>query len=252
MNEPAEDVMDAKQLPIVFLPAMLCDDELYGPQIEGLRDLVKPVVLTVAEPTMADAADAVLRQAPARFVLAGTSYGGNLALEVVAKAPGRVSGLWLMGCLPGPHRDPAAARGRNDRVQRGEFEAVVEELAATITHEGGLHAFDASNSFRRMARRAGPGVFLRQNTSLLGRPDRRPDLAGIACPTVLLWGEKDRLAEIEHGRKMAAGIPGARLVVLEGCGHLPTLEQPDTAVAVAREWLGVIGLRNPGPPSPAH
>jgi pimeloyl-ACP methyl ester carboxylesterase len=111
---------------------------------------------------------------PPRFLLAGTSYGGTLALKVVTKAPGRVSGLWLMGCLPGPHRDLAAARGRNDRVQRGEFEAVVEELAATITHEGGLHAFDASNSFRRMARRAGPGVFLRQNTSLLARPDRRP------------------------------------------------------------------------------
>ena len=89
---------ESPRLTMVFLPAMLCDEELYRPQIEGLRDLVKPVALTVAEPTMAEAASAVLRQAPPRFLLAGTSYGGSLALEVVAKAPSRVLGLWLMGC----------------------------------------------------------------------------------------------------------------------------------------------------------
>jgi pimeloyl-ACP methyl ester carboxylesterase len=72
---------------------MLWDDELYHPQIEGLRDLVEPVAPTVAAPTMAEAATAVLRQAPPRFLLAGTSYGGSLALEVVARAPSRVVGM---------------------------------------------------------------------------------------------------------------------------------------------------------------
>lgn len=242
-DESAHDVMDDTEehrLPIVLLPAMLCDEELYRRQIEGVRDLVEPVVLTVAEETMAAASDTVLRQAPPRFVLAGTSYGGNLALDVVVLAPSRVLGLWLMGCNPGPHRATEAARLRNERVRRGEFEAVVEELAATITHEGGPHAGDASSSFRRMARRAGPDVLLRQNTSLLGRADRRPDLAAVACPTLLLWGREDRLAEVEYGRGMAASIREARLVVFENCGHLPTLEQPDATVAVAREWLGAI------------
>jgi len=68
---------ESPRLTMVFLPAMLCDEELYHPQIGGLRDLVKPVGLTVAEPTMAEAANAVLRQAPRRFLLAGTSYGGK-------------------------------------------------------------------------------------------------------------------------------------------------------------------------------
>jgi pimeloyl-ACP methyl ester carboxylesterase len=224
---------------------MLCDDELYRPQIGGLRDLVEPVALTVAEPTMAEAATAVLRQAPPRFLLAGTSYGGSLALEVVARAPSRVVGLWLMGCSPGLHNDPAAARLRNDRVERGEFDTVVEELAATITYEGGPHADDAATSFRRMAKRAGPGTFLRQNTSLLGRSDRMADLARIACPTLLVWGREDRFAAVRHGTTMGALIPRARLVVLDGCGHLPTLEQPEATIALAREWLGVIGVQAP-------
>lgn len=234
---------ESPRLPMVFLPAMLCDDELYRPQIEGLRDLVEPVVLTVAEPTMADAADAVLRQAPPQFLLVGTSYGGNLALEVVVRAPSRVIGLWLMGCSSGPHSDPAAARRRNDRVQQGEFDAVVEDLAAMIVYEGGPHAVDATTRFRRMATRAGPAVFRRQNTSLLSRLDRQADLAHITCPVLLVWGQDDRLAALTLCHEMGARITGARVVVLAGCGHLPTLEQPDATVATVREWLGLIGVK---------
>ena len=77
---------ESGRLPIVLRPAMLCDEELYHPQIQGLRGLVEPVPLTVAESSMAEAAAVVLRQAPPRFLLAGTSYRGNLALEVVATA----------------------------------------------------------------------------------------------------------------------------------------------------------------------
>src|SRR5262245_8336753 len=234
---------DRERPTLVLLPAMLCNDALYRPQIERLRDLVEPMTLTVAETTMAEAAATVLRQAPPHFLLAGTSYGGSLALEVVALAPARVLGLWLMGCNPGPHRDRAAAHRRNDRVQSGEFDGVVEELASTMTCEHGPHALGAANSFRSMARQAGPDVFLSQNTALLNRTDRRADLARIACPTLVVWGREDRLAAPQHGADMAGLIPGARLVVLDRCGHLPTLEQPDVTVALAREWLGLISRR---------
>src|SRR5262245_6192141 len=114
----AEAQGDRERPTLVLLPAMLCSDELYRPQIERLRDLVEPMTLTVAEATMAEAAADVLRRAPPRFLLAGTSYGGSLALEVVALAPARVLGLWLMGCNPGPHGDLAVAR-RRTRGARG-------------------------------------------------------------------------------------------------------------------------------------
>ena len=130
-------------------------------------------------------------------------------------------------------------------MQNGELEAVIEELASTITCEQGSHALGAMNSFRRMARQAGPDVFVRQNTALLGRADRRPDLARIACPTLVVWGREDRLAAPQHGADMGGLIPGARLVVLDRCGHLPTLEQPDATVALARAWLGLMSTQAP-------
>ena len=120
---------------------------------------------------------------------------------------------------------------------------MVEDLAATIAYESGPHAVDATNSFRRMATRAGPTVFLRQNTSLLARPDRRADLAHITCPVLLVWGREDRFAALEHCHEIGARITGARVVVLAGCGHLPTLEQPGATLATVREWLGSFPFR---------
>ena len=77
---------------LVLLPAMLCNDELYRPQIERVRDLVEPMTLTVAKSTMAESAAEILRRAPPKFLVAGTSYGGSLALEVVALARPACSG----------------------------------------------------------------------------------------------------------------------------------------------------------------
>jgi pimeloyl-ACP methyl ester carboxylesterase len=162
-------------------------------------------------------------------------------IRALARAPSRVVGLWLMGCSPGPHGDPTTARLRNDRVQREEFDAVVEELATTIAYEGGPYGAAqraVSGAWRGWRAR----VFLRQNTALLSRLDRRADLARVGCPSLVVWGREDRFASVQHGAEMSALIPGARFVVLDGCGHLPTLERPDATIGLAREWLGRIGV----------
>jgi len=76
--------------PLVLLPALLCDDDLYSLQIIMLADLAEPIVLTAAETDLPKSAQRVLKRAPARFALAGNFAGGNLALEVLAAAPSRV------------------------------------------------------------------------------------------------------------------------------------------------------------------
>ena len=51
-------------------------------------------------------------------------------------------------------------------------------------------------------------------------------LGSITIPTLVVWGEQDRLVPIEEGKGYAAGIPGARLVVIPDCGHAPMIEAP--------------------------
>ena len=225
-------------IPLVLLPALLCDAELYRAQAVALADLAEPLSLLASGSTLAESAQAVLRQAPPRFVLAGTSAGGSLALEIVASAPARVAGLWLMGANPGASADPDGARRLSERVRAGEFAAVVDDLAARAIYANGPRGAEATATFCRMAHRAGAEVFLRDNAALVAREDRWSALGLLAVPALLLWGRHDQFVSVERASVIAARVPAARLVVLEDCGHLPTLEQPDACIHAARGWLG--------------
>ena len=88
-----------------------------------------------------------------------------------------------------------------------------------------------------MAERVGRKAFQRQQRAIRARPDSRAGLAAIACPTLLLCGRQDPLAPPALHEEMAAAIPGAELVVVEDCGHLSPLEQPEAVTAALRHWL---------------
>jgi len=227
---------------LILLPALPCDAGFYAAQIEALSDLVDPRVLVLEEESLAASAAAILAAAPPRFLLAGTAYGGCLALEVAVRAPERVAGLWLMSCHPGAHPSPAKARQLCDRVLAGEFEAVLREWGEVIVAR---QATAARERFLDMARAGGPERFARQYGASATRADHWGDLKSITAPTLVLWGEEDRFVSVGVGRRMALALPNAQFVALPGCRHLPPLEQPEATSAAARHWLAV-ALSGPG------
>ncbi len=91
--------------------------------------------------------------------------------------------------------------------------------------------------FLAMADDVGPDAFVRQQTAIMGRPDSRPMLASIRCPTLVLVGDADELTPPDRSEEMAAAIPGARLVTVPDCGHLSTLERPDIVTAALIAWM---------------
>jgi pimeloyl-ACP methyl ester carboxylesterase len=78
---------------------------------------------------------------------------------------------------------------------------------------------------------------LRQQRAILSRPDSRPSLAAISCPTLVLVGEADEATPPELAHEIAAGIRGSRLIVIPDSGHLSTLEQPAAVTKALVEWL---------------
>jgi pimeloyl-ACP methyl ester carboxylesterase len=90
---------------------------------------------------------------------------------------------------------------------------------------------------RLMADETGAEAFVRQQNAIIGRADSRPDLAAIACPTLVVVGDGDELIAPENSVEIADGIPGARLVTVAECGHLSTLERPAQVTAALAEWL---------------
>ncbi|WP_254073843.1 alpha/beta fold hydrolase [Burkholderia sp. S171] len=214
---------------------MPCDGRLYTDQIDGLKDLVSPSVHVLDRKTFADSADALLASTSGSFVLAGTAYGGCLAMEVLARAPERVRGLWLMNCQPGTHPDPSIVRATSLRIRRGEHENVIAEFA-----HNAIPADDLASraTFVQMARDAGADTFARQSDATLTRSDHWPTLSAASMvPTLLIWGEADHFVPVEVGTRIAQLMPHARFESLQGCGHFPTLERPALCTKIARDWL---------------
>jgi pimeloyl-ACP methyl ester carboxylesterase len=228
-------------LPLVLLPGTLCDARLWAPQLADLSDVAQCGVGDLSgDESIAGLASSVLDSAPPRFALAGLSLGGIVALEVVRQAPERVVKLALLNTTSRPMR-PDQAHVWEERIARaraGQMRAVVdEEILPGWIGAGRGRKCDWWATAEQMARSFSAEVFIRQARANLRRSDSRPILAHLACPTVVIAGRDDALCPVEVHEELAAAIPAARLIVIEQCGHLSTLEQPQAVTAALRDWL---------------
>jgi pimeloyl-ACP methyl ester carboxylesterase len=226
--------------PLLLLPGLASDAELFGPQLEDLAVVADVRVADLAKhDTMAALAADALAQAPwPRFALGGLSMGGYVAYEILRQAPQRVSALALMDTSARPDT-PESTENRRRLMSLAErdFPAVVETLLPKLMTPG--HAADPrlAKVVRDMAQRVGPDAFVRQERAIIGRADSRPDLARIACPTIVMAGADDQLMPREILAEQATGIRGAELVFVDDCGHLSSIEQPAKVNAALRRWL---------------
>ena len=88
-----------------------------------------------------------------------------------------------------------------------------------------------------MVAQTGPEAFVLQLKAIMSRPDSRPFLASIRCPTLVLVGADDAATPVELNKEIADGIAGATLTVVPDSGHLSTLEQPEAVNAALSAWL---------------
>ena len=88
-----------------------------------------------------------------------------------------------------------------------------------------------------MARSIGARGQFNQQTAMLGRPDSHADLERVRVPTLLVCGREDLVTPVRDHEAMAARVPGARLEIIENCGHLSTIEQPEIVNRLLKNWL---------------
>ena len=225
---------------LFLLPGLLCDRALWAPQVAALGDVAE---IAVADFTQADSmavmAETVLRSAPERFALAGLSMGGYVAFEIMRRAPARVQRLALLDTSARPDT-PEQTQARRDLIalaQQGDFKGVTPRLLPRWVHPSRVSDAALVETVTSMTRRVGRDAFLRQQTAIMNRPDSRPGLVDIACPTLVLCGHEDQSTPVDRHREIAADISGARLVIVPECGHLSTLERPEIVNRELRAWL---------------
>jgi pimeloyl-ACP methyl ester carboxylesterase len=225
---------------IVLLPGLLCDASVWETQRAALESITRVVVADFsAQDSIAAMAQSALDLATGPLIVIGHSMGGRVALEMWRLAPERIVKLALLDTGIHPQQS-----GEILKRQRMIDLAYNEGMAALAdvwlppmvdprrSQDGALLA-----PMREMVLRATPDQHARQIKALLDRPDARPVLATITCPTLVLVGRQDQWSPLKQHEEMAGLIAGARLVVIEDSGHMTTVEQPEATARALKEWV---------------
>lgn len=218
---------------VFLLPGLLCDETIWADQRAALGQVVIPDFRQLN--SIEAMARIVLDAAPRRFAVAGHSMGGRVALEVYRMAPERVERLALLDTGVHP-------RGATEDAKRGELVdlARTQGMAAMAARwlPPMLHPDHSAllGPLTEMVLRSTPETFANQQRALLSRPDARAVLGGIRCPTLVLCGRQDIWSPVAQHEEIAASIPNASLVIVEDCGHMSPVEQPEAVTNALRDW----------------
>ena len=234
-----------KKPSLILVPGLLCDATIWTPQVAALSGIAN---IRIADLPQSDSlgamAEAIIATAPQRFAIAGHSMGGRIALEVLRRVPERIERLALMDTgyepLPGGEAGEREAAGRQRMVAKARelgMRAMGFAWLQGMLHPGRLSDTALVASILDMIERRTADYYAAQTRAMLARPDARALLAGISCPTLVLCGHEDVWSPVERHRRLAALIPGSSLSIIEDCGHMSTLEQPQAVAAALRSWL---------------
>jgi pimeloyl-ACP methyl ester carboxylesterase len=125
-----------------------------------------------------------------------------------------------------------------DLARSGPFDAIAALQFPAFVHPSRSGDKALQHYMSAMANDNDAEIFIRQQTAIMNRPDSRPTLASIECPTVVIVGDADAATPPALAHEIVTGVRGARLVVIERCGHMSAIERPD---AVTAALIGAFG-----------
>ncbi|MBN9490923.1 MAG: alpha/beta hydrolase [Alphaproteobacteria bacterium] len=232
--------------PLLLVPGLLCSPRLFAPQLAALSDVAEIVVpdwrtapLSIFDSWESTARWVLDRMPPGPFALAGLSLGGMISVEIMQVAADRVTKLVLLdtGMRGQNDIEKATRRARIRLANEGRFELVLGLQLARFLPAYRLSDKKLVDEVMTMCLETGVEIYKRQEELAANRVDRRPDLPRIKCPTVVVCGRDDMATPLAFSEEIAAGVKGSELIVVEGCGHLVTMEKPEETNAILRRWL---------------
>ncbi|HAF42257.1 MAG TPA: alpha/beta hydrolase [Sphingobium sp.] len=225
--------------PLVILPGLICDSRMFADTLAAFPGSMVVDGFYGGADRIEAMADHALGLIPERCALLGHSMGARVALELVRKAPGRVERLALVDTGVHPVK-PGEREGRyrlRDLGRAQGMAALVAEWLPPMMGAGSLRDEALMDRLYAMAVAAGLQVFEAQIEALLHRPAVDTLLPTIACPTIAMVGQEDRWSPVAQHEAIAAAIPGARLRVVPGAGHMMPAETRQAFNGQVREWL---------------
>ena len=182
-----------------------------------------------------------------RFDIGGNSLGGEVAWRVATLAPDRVERLVLVdasGYAFEPEHVPIGFQfARLPVVNRlGELltpRVLIEDSVRDVYGDPSKVTGALVDRYFEMTLREGNRHALSERLREIATDLAPERIKSLHVPTLILWGERDRLIPPANGRAFERDIAGSRLVVLPGLGHVPQEEDPQASVAPVRTFLGL-------------
>ena len=176
-----------------------------------------------------------------RAVVCGLSLGGYVTFELWRRARERIAGLVLANTRAVADTPEAVTKrhATADRLRNEGIDFFLEDLPPLVSDEA---PDDVRARVRSLVADQPADSIAAALLGMAERPDSTKDLAGINVPTHVITSSGDTLIPPEATRPMADKIPGARLEVIEGAGHLSNLEAPDAFTGLLRDHLSGCGV----------
>lgn len=225
---------------LVLVPGLLCTADLFHDQKQALSGRATiHIADTLGMGSVQEMAEKVLHEIDGPFAAVGLSMGGYVALSLAQMAPHRVQALGLLSTNAEADTE-AKKQQRRDLIalsKMGKFKGVTPRLLPRLLSAQAQQDDQLVARVLAMAETVGQANFTSQQTAIIERPDRRPDLPHLAMPALVLCGREDILTPPEQSEEMAGLLPDCDLRLLDGVGHLSSMEAPQAVSAALASLL---------------
>ena len=226
--------------PIVLLPDIMCDARVFGPQVAALS---KDHAVTVAPMTVGDRIEEIasnlLDVLPKRFALVGVGMGASAGMEIVRRAPDRITRMAVMNASAFAETPQSAADLEPviTKARAGNLRGFAEGVLPPASLAPGPMRGEVMALVHDMVDHLGKDAVIRQARAMQRRRDYQAVLRKVKIPVLVICGDCGGDAPVKRHKFLADLIPYAKLTVIEGAGRLPTLEQPDLVMDALLSWM---------------
>ena len=200
------------------------------------------------EPSLTSAADDVLalldRLELDRVVLGGLSMGGYVAMQLLRRAPERVSALLLAdtkASADAPEAREVRLRTAETVEREGTAQLAEQMLPALLGRTTLERRAEVAARVRGLVAAAPPAAVAWASRAMAARPDSFDVLRTVDVPALVVVGDEDALSPVDAAQAMVDALPHGRLAVVPEAGHLSAVEDPEAFGAVVTGFLDELG-----------
>lgn len=225
---------------IVLIPGLNNTAEIWNGVVDQLKDEFNcyPVTCPAIDDVDALAKD-LLETLPASFYLCGFSFGGFVALSMLAQAPERIEGLTLMATSATADTE-VRKQGRMKAIERaeaGEYEQMINGQAGKIFYQENAEKQELKDLRKKMLDEYGADRFIAHQKASMDRPDRYQELSKFEGPVLIVAASDDQVFPPSTMLQLSEDIKGADFKEIPRSGHMLPMEEPQEVAACLRSWM---------------